>query len=141
MMEWTVSFDEHRCAALVKTRGVFNTTDHERMVADIVGRDGWRPGHRILFDHRELSFAGASFSDVVTARDNHERHEKEIGDARSAILMKSAADYGLGRQFQMLADGRVSAELQVFTDLSSANEWLCGKDGQLAQIAPELEFR
>ena len=127
-MEWTVTFDQCGGAALVRTRGEFNITDHRRMIADIVTRDEWYPGHPILFDHRQLSFGAVGYADMKDALDNHSLYEDRIGKARSAILMKSIADYGLGRQFQGLADGHVSAELQVFTDESSATEWLCRVD-------------
>lgn len=62
---------------------------------------------------------------MAAARDNHAAHEAQIQNARSAILMKSAADYGVGRQFQSLADGHVSAELRIFNNEESAKEWLC----------------
>ena len=124
-MEWTVTFDQCHGAAVVRTRGTFNVVDHELMVADIVSRGEWKPGHPILFDHRQLDLCGAGYPEMLGARENHARYEQHIGRSRSAILMNSLADYGLGRQFQNLADGYLSAELQIFTDEASATEWLC----------------
>jgi hypothetical protein len=123
-MDWTVSFTELDGAALVRTSGVFTAPEHLRMVEDIVGRQEWRPGHPILFDHRNLSFDDVRYEDMVSARDNHFAHESDIGNARSAMLMKSAADYGVGRQFQMLVEDQAAVVLQVFTDESVAREWL-----------------
>ena len=131
-MEWTVTFDQSRGMAVVRTLGEFNVTDHELMVADIVSRKEWRPGHPILFDHRQLDFADAGYPDMLGARENHALHEARIGKARSAILMRSLADYGLGRQFQNLAEGYLSAELRVFIDESSATAWLC-REGDAAE--------
>ena len=129
-MQWTVSFGQMCGAAVVRTHGVFNVEDHARMVADIVSRGEWHPGQPILFDHRELDFDTAGYEEMRRARDNHVAHEERIGGARSAILMKSSSDFGLGRQFQMLIDGRASAELRIFSDESSATEWLCDGDGK-----------
>jgi hypothetical protein len=133
-MDWSVSFTELCGVAVVRTSGVFNVADHARMVADIVGRDEWHPGHPILFDHRALDFDGAGYEQMLAARDNHAAHEASIQNARSAILMKSASDFGLGRQFQLLAEGRVSANLRIFSDESSAREWICvpGADAAMA---------
>ena len=125
MVKWTVSFNELCGAAVVRTRGVFNVSDHGRMVADIVSREEWRPGHPILFDHRELSFDSSGYEDMVRARENHLAYESRIGNARSAILMNAAADYGVGRQFQLLTEGRVAAELEIFADELTAKAWLC----------------
>jgi hypothetical protein len=133
-VNWTVSFNEFCGAAVVKTGGVFNVSDHRLMVEDIVTRDEWKPGQRILFDHRALDWGGARLEDMTSARDNHAAHEDRIRNARSAILMKSAADYGLGRQFQSLADGTVSAELGIFADEASAKDWLCAPDEALRLI-------
>jgi hypothetical protein len=124
-MNWTVSFKEICGAAVVRTRGVFSVSDHRRMVEDIVSRNEWHPGQRILFDHRELDFNGARYQEMTGALDNHSAYEDRIQNARSAILMKSPVDYGLGRQFQGLAEGNVAAQLGVFADEVSAREWLC----------------
>ena len=129
-MEWDVVFDESRGAAIVSTRGVFNATDHARMVADVVSRAQWYPGHSVLFDHRELDFGMAGFATMSAARDNHIAQEARIGAARTAILMKSVADFGSGRQFQLLVDGAVSADVRVFVDEKAAWDWLTGDSGE-----------
>jgi hypothetical protein len=123
-MEWIVAFDEATAVAVITTSGMFTVTDHARMVADVGGGEQWRPGHRVLFDHRDLDFGSAGFGQMTAARDNHLAHEERIGAARSAILMKSAADYGRGRQFQLLADGALGADLRVFIDERAAWDWL-----------------
>ena len=125
-MEWDVVFDESRGAAIVSTRGVFNVIDHARMVADIVSRAQWYPGHPVLFDHRELDFGTVGFAKMSAARDTHLAHDARIGAARTAILMKSVADFGSGRQFQLLVNGAASAEVRVFVDEKAAWGWLTG---------------
>ena len=123
-MEWTVVFDEPAGIAIVTTRGVFDVADHARMVADVVSRAQWRPGHPVLFDHRGLDFGAAGYRQMSAARDNHLAHEARIGAARTAILMKDVADFGRGRQFELLVDGAASAPLAVFVDEAAAREWL-----------------
>ena len=126
-MDWTVNFDDSRGAAVVITRGVFNTADHARMVADVVSRAQWHPGHPILFDHRELDFGASGYEQMYAARDNHLAHDARIGPSRSAILMKSLADFGRGRQFELMGDGVFSANLGVFIDERTAWHWLTGE--------------
>lgn len=122
-MEWTVVFDEVRDTAIVTTSGVFSPAGNARMVADIVGRPQWRPGKRILFDHRNLDFGTAGYPQMLAASGNHRANDDRIGAARSALLMKSLADFGVGRQFQHMVDG-VSAEVGVFIDEDAAWTWL-----------------
>ncbi len=122
-MEWDIVFDASRGAAIVTTHGVFDDADNARMVADIVSRPEWRPGHPVLFDHRDMSFGTAGYRQMLTASDTHRAHDDRIGYARSALLMKSLSDFGVGRQFQHIVDG-VRAELAVFTDEDAAWAWL-----------------
>ena len=128
-MEWTVEFDEARGVAIVTTRGVFDHADHARMVADIVGRPQWRPGHPVLFDHRRLDFGPAGYQHMLAAADNHRSHDEQIGAARSALLMKGPADFGRGRQFEQMVEGVVRADLAVFVDEPAAWQWLTGGAG------------
>lgn len=123
-MEWTV---EHRAAqdyVVVTTRGEFAVDDHLRMTEDIVSRDFWRPGMAVLFDHRELDFGASGFSAMRSAGENHTAHDARIGDGKAAVLMRTQADYGRGRQFEMLTEGQVEARLRIFLDEDEALGWL-----------------
>jgi hypothetical protein len=61
--------------------------------------------------------------------DNHLRNDEHIGDGRAAILVRSLSDYGRGRQFELLTQGRVSATMRVFLDEAEARDWLAGPAG------------
>lgn len=123
-MEWTVDDGPGSEYLVVTTRGVFSTDDHGRMVEDIVSRQGWHPGRSVLFDHRQLEFGDTGFAAMQRAAENHLAHDVCIGDGKAAILMRSLADYGRGRQFELLTDGRVGAQLRIFRDEAEALRWL-----------------
>jgi hypothetical protein len=126
-MHWTVQLPETDGYAIVATSGTFEVDDHLRMIEDIVGRPGWRPGTDVLFDHRELSFDEANLLAMYQASTNHLRHDARIGDGRAAILVRSLVDYGRGRQFELMTADRVAATLCVFLDEAEAIDWLAGQ--------------
>ena len=121
-MEWTV--EDRSDHVVVTTRGVFTVAEHRRMVEDIVSRDFWRPGTAVLFDHRELSFGDSGYAQMLEARENHLENDTRIGGGKAAIVMGTRADFGRGRQFELLAAGRVEAQLHVFLDPDEALAWL-----------------
>lgn len=121
-MEWTV--EDRTDHVVVTTRGTFNVAEHRRMVEDIVSRAFWRPGAAVLFDHRELSFGDSGYAQMMEARENHLENNARIGDGKAAIVMGTRADFGRGRQFELLTDGRVDARLHVFLDPEEALVWL-----------------
>jgi hypothetical protein len=125
-MRWTVELPGPDGYAVVTTSGAFDVSDHERMIEDITTRPGWRPGTDVLFDNRALDFSEADLRALYQAADNHRRNDERIGDGRSAILVRSLNDYGRGRQFERLTEGRVSATLGVFMDEAEARGWLAG---------------
>jgi hypothetical protein len=127
MMHWTVQLPTRDGYAVVTTSGTFDVGDHERMIEDIVSRPGWRPGTDVLFDHRGLDFGDAGYREMQRAGANHLRHEPRIGAGRAAVLVRSPSDYGRGRQFEMLTEGRVSAHLCIFLNEADALEWLAGQ--------------
>ncbi|HEX6038820.1 hypothetical protein [Longimicrobium sp.] len=123
-MEWTVEHDEELGFVTVRTRGVFTTRDHLRMTEDVLSRDFWRPGTSVLFDHRALEFGAADLAVMRAASENHVAHDDRIGTGKAAVLMKAAADFGRGRQFEMLSEGRISALVHIFLDEAEAIAWL-----------------
>jgi hypothetical protein len=126
-MRWTVELPGAGGYAVVTTSGTFDVPDHLRMIEDITTRPGWRPGMDALFDHRALDLGeAADLRAMYEAGDNHRRNDEVIGDGRAAILVRSLSDYGRGRQFELLTEGRVSATLRVFMDEAEARDWLAG---------------
>lgn len=123
-MEWTVDDGPGGEYVVVTTRGTFRVDDHARMVEDIVSRDFWHPGRSVLFDHRQLEFGDTGYPAMQRAAENHLSHDLCIGEGKAAILMRTLADYGRGRQFELLTDGQVGAQLQVFREEAEALRWL-----------------
>lgn len=123
-MEWTVEHTNAQDFVTVATRGEFTLHDHRRMIEDVVTRDFWRPGTAVLFDHRELDFGETGLGTMRQASENHAANDERIGSGRAAVLMRTPADYGRGRQFEMLTEGRVGATVQIFLDEAQALRWL-----------------
>ncbi len=123
-MEWTVEFEAHPRHVRVTTRGIFLVVDHLRMIEDILGRPFWAPDTAVLFDHRQLDMSGATYATMEAASRNHLQHDDRIGSGKAAVVMASAADFGSARQFEMLVDGQVAANLRVFLSPTEAMRWL-----------------
>lgn len=123
-MNWTVDKIQEQSFITVVTENDFNLSDHRKMVEDIVTRDFWKPGTDVLFDHRKLRFGSADYSVMREASITHQKYEKQIGGGKAAILMKSRADFGRGRQFELLTESRASARFHIFLDETQAVNWL-----------------
>lgn len=123
-MNWTIHKTPERSFVTVVCENDFNILDHQKMVEDIVSRDFWKPGMDVLFDHRKLQFNSTGYQDMMRASDTHQKYEKEIGDGKAAILMNSLADFGRGRQFELITVDKVSARLAIFLDEQKAIDWL-----------------
>jgi hypothetical protein len=126
-MYWSVQLPEADEYAIVTTSGTFSVADHLRMIEDIVTRPGWRPGTDVLFDNRALDFGAADLRAMYEASDNHLRNDQRIGGGKAAILVSSLSDFGRGRQFEQLTEGRASATMHVFLDEAEARDWLAGQ--------------
>lgn len=126
-MHWTVEPPGAEDYAIVTTSGTFSVTDHLRMIDDVVSRPWWRPGTHVLFDHRGFNFGDADLRSMYEASSNHLQNDSRIGDGKAAILVRSLSDFGRGRQFEQLTEGRVSATMHVFLDEAEARDWLAGQ--------------
>jgi hypothetical protein len=123
-MDWTVDFGRAEQYVVVTTRGLFTPEDHRRMSEDIVSRADWRPGAAVLFDHRQLDFGDSGLAAMQRAGETHRDLDDRIGKGKAAVLMNTPVNYGRGRQFQLLTEGRVGARMQVFLNEAEAIRWL-----------------
>lgn len=127
-MKWSVELSSDGRYVLVVTSGRFDPSSHRAMTRDILSRAYWRPGRDVIFDHRQADFTGASFPAMLEARDTHKDNDERIGDGKAAIVVKSLADFGVGRMFQSLSENQVRADVQLFQDYDAAVAWIEGGD-------------
>lgn len=124
-MNWKVEHFQAPEFVKVTTEGKFTVPEHYEMIRDIVSRVFWKPGMNAFFDHRKLEFPQTDIEVMKLIAENHKRFEKEIGDGKAAILMKSLADFARGRQFELLTKTKKrSAKVEIFLKEDKALEWL-----------------
>lgn len=123
-MNWTTEYIEKQNFVKIVTEGDFTVNDHLTMIKDITSQKFWKPGMNVFFDHRKLEFNETTVELMRKVSENHKKYEKQIGDGKAAILMKSLEDYLRGRQFELLVSHQGSARLSIFMDEDQALKWL-----------------
>jgi hypothetical protein len=122
-VDWKIEIIKEREIIRVIIEGDFTAADHLRMIEDIVSNKVWRPGMDALFDGRKVQFGENGFDLMWHAGINLAKNNSLIGNGKIAILMK-ASDFILGREFEMLTDEQVSADIRIFMDEGEAMRWL-----------------
>lgn len=123
-MNWTIEYIKNRNFVKIITEGDFTISDHVAMIEDIVSQKFWKPGMDAFFDHRKLEFNETNIEFMKKVSENHRRYEKQIGNGKAVILMKSLEDYLRGRQFELLTSHHASAKVNIFMDEDKALKWL-----------------
>ena len=131
-MKWTIEYIKDKRYIRVNSEGKFNHKDHQRKMEEIVSKDYWKPGMNILFDCTKVDFSGRDLDDVRKVVSDYANKKELFGRGRVALLMKSLADFGRGRQLQILTTEtteRISADVRVFLNEKQSPDWLEASDG------------
>jgi hypothetical protein len=123
-MKWRIEYSPKQKFIRINLEGKFSVEGHLEMIKDILSQAFWRPGMNVLFDNRRLDYGSSSFEAMTQASRNQAAHDEDIGDGKAALLMKSVADFGLGRQYEIITDEKISANVHVFLDENQAIRWL-----------------
>lgn len=123
-MDWTMKLIEQINTVRVTSSGTFDSDDDLKLVKDIISQNYWKPGMNMLLDHREVKFEGTDINQLRRVSEHHKKYEAEIGAGKMALLMKSLTDFARGRQFELLTEHDMEAEINVFVDEDKALEWL-----------------
>ena len=123
-MNWTVEYRESGHYVIVTADGKFTVEDHRKLLEDVSSREFWRPGMNLFVDNRKLDFDDAGSEEIMQASINHSKIDALFGNGKTGILMKSISDFVLGREYEMLTDEKVSADLHIFLDEKQALRWL-----------------
>jgi hypothetical protein len=123
-MNWTFDYSREASLVRVSLEGGFNLEDHLKSLEELTALEHWKPGINVLFDCRRLDLSETDYEVIKRAADNCIRNDKIAGCGKIALLMKTVADFGRGRQFEMLTDERMDADIRVFLRESDALLWL-----------------
>jgi len=123
-MNWKIGKVEKGVFVRVTLEGDFDINDFCGIFGDLFSREYWRTGLHILFDDSMLNLSDTNYEIIRHASDCYSENYSHIGDGKIALLMHSVSDFGRGRQFQILTEMKVPANLQVFMDEAEAVIWL-----------------
>ena len=123
-MNWTVQNLEDEHFVRINIEGRFAVEDHLRNIEEITLQENWKPGLNILFDCTKADFGDSSYMDVQELARNFIKNDVLVGCSKIAVLMRSVVDFGKGRQFEMLTDEQICADVCIFATEPQALRWL-----------------
>ena len=123
-MHWTFEYNEGANLVRVDVGGSFSLEEHAKKMEELESQSYWKPGINVLFDCREMDMSDMKPDDVSGLADNFVADDRLLGCNKIAVLMKSIIDFGIGRQFEMLTDERMCADIRVFMREKQALLWL-----------------
>ena len=123
-MNWTIEYIEEDDFVRIETEGHFSEQDNVEMLKDLFYQDYWKPGLDILIDNIKRDYDNDGLEFVKESSLNFIKHDASIGCGKIAILMKSVADFKRGRQFEMLTDEEMCADVGIFLNENQALRWI-----------------
>lgn len=123
-MDWSAEYIKDKNYVRIVNTGDFCAEDHLQMMNEIIASDFWKPGMNVLYDCRQCNFDTNSLAVIKEVSANRQKKDAQVGNGKSALLMKSITDHARARQYQLLTEPNVAARYHVFTDEDAALEWL-----------------
>jgi len=112
---------------LVRTFGAATADDLRAYLHLGISDSRWRPGMRVLMDHRELDWSSVQPSDVEERVSIVTSAGDRLGRPHVATVLGGIAAYGLQRMMHGYSDNYRSGELMdaaLFYDIDEARAWL-----------------
>jgi hypothetical protein len=128
LMNWAIEYIETGNYVKVTCEGVFSIEEHPACFQKLFAARFWRPGINLLFDNRKFDFGRINADTMRAASQQFHQVSPQLGDGKLALLMKSAHDFGIGRQFEMISDGKSPRAICIFREEREALGWLLGSE-------------
>ena len=126
-MKYEINSDPDRSIFLILLTGKFDICDLEECYQTFLDHPDWQPGTDILWDTRQC------FSDHLTAVDIQlvgkmtNKYKEKRGPGLAAWVVDREVDFGLGRMFEMINEGKIIYNFKVFRKYSEAEEWIASR--------------
>jgi hypothetical protein len=104
----------------------------EELNAEIVSDPNWQQGTALFFDSSEVENRAAETPSMTSMADTVAKMNGEFSQSKMAMFVKNDLQYGLARQYQMLAESRSTTRIEVFRDKNAAIDWLLTEEMEKA---------
>jgi len=131
-MKWTIKWLHSLKGVQINLSGIFSLADARVASSEVIKNTNWKNGDSILIDNTKLDMSGARSCDIESMTRMLEPLDAEIGMSKIAVVGSSDIQFGLARQFQILAEEHTSANIRPFRCASAAVDWIT------ANFQPEL---
>lgn len=123
-MKWSIEYINKGNYFKVVNEGIYETSDSIKIYREIFSHKLWRPNSSILIDNRRVDFRNVNYLTMSQASSNLANNSHQIGSGRIAYLTGSQLEYGVSRQFQILAQDKVSTKIEIFKYEDEALKWI-----------------
>ena len=123
-MNWTIKYIKSDQYVKVTCNGNFSIEELPECFKKLFTSPFWKPGMNLLVDNQNLTLHLWNLEKMRTASDDYEIVSGQLGEGKMALLMKSCVNYGFGRQFQTLSEGKGQSEIRIFNDEQKAKDWM-----------------
>ncbi|MDA3797970.1 MAG: hypothetical protein PF692_02705 [Kiritimatiellae bacterium] len=123
-MKHTIKVSENGTFFTIVTEGDGDFDGIISFLKDLVSHPQWKPGNKILLDHRALKLDNIKTSGVVAVSEYFKSISAELGKGKIALIMRRDVDFGIARAWEMITEYYVDINIYVFHEFDEAIAWL-----------------
>ena len=131
-MKYCLYSDEEKKFFTVRATGSADVEKIHAMLNELMVHNEWHKGMDTLLDFSEMNFLCLDTDEIVQLSTIVKSLKENLGDGQCALVTNREIDFGLARMWQMMTEHHVSFEIEVFTSVTDAEQWLC--DQSLANL-------
>ena len=125
-MEYEVIWGGEAEDILIRTSGPATVPELNAMVKETLADPRFRPGLKVLLDHREAGFTGFTTSHLRARADQAAWQLQQGKPSRVALVFARDLQVMVGRLLESFISARTSIKIRTFRSLDGAREWLRG---------------
>jgi len=123
-MEFEIDFSPLPDYVLIKSEGEASVEDFDNILKILARSPKWKPGIKLLFDHRNLVANDIFISEMRQLVNTVRSHTKEYGSGSWAFVVQDPLSFALTKMYEILGGAALHPQFAVFYSIDEAIKWL-----------------